>query len=222
PWTRRTSTQRCAAAARARRAPRCASRDEPAAAVGAPAPPATGPPHRRGRVVRRRHARLRRHRARGLDLARAARGGGADGWPPRRAPARRAIERGGDRRVSRRRGARRTARWVGALRRTPRSPAPALLALSRRGPRGGRRPPARGPGDARATDAGVMDPTAVTPLDPGAYAILAESGFGPDLVNQAQHRACELVERYTLEVAIDLVAGLGLADRLARAHTLDE
>ena len=44
----------------------------------------------------------------------------------------------------------------------------------------------------------------VAPLDPLAYALLAEEGFGPELFNPRQHVACELVERYATELASDL------------------
>jgi SAM-dependent methyltransferase len=61
-----------------------------------------------------------------------------------------------------------------------------------------------------------------TPLDPRVYAILRESGYGDELFNPRQHRSCELVDDYVRELAIELVAKLGLVEALARAHTVDE
>jgi SAM-dependent methyltransferase len=60
----------------------------------------------------------------------------------------------------------------------------------------------------------------IAPLDPRAYAVLAEAGLGPDLFNPRQHRCCELVERYARELGIDLCARLGVLDLLAEPHTV--
>ena len=54
----------------------------------------------------------------------------------------------------------------------------------------------------------------VPPPDAAAYRILAEDGFGPDLFNPTQHRACALVERYARAVTLDVCADLGVLDRL--------
>lgn len=53
------------------------------------------------------------------------------------------------------------------------------------------------------------------PPDPRLYTILAEAGFGDDLFNPRQHRSGVLVERYALELSIDL------AERLALVPLLD-
>jgi SAM-dependent methyltransferase len=53
------------------------------------------------------------------------------------------------------------------------------------------------------------------PLDPRAYALLAEAGFGPELFNPQQHRCCELTEQYALAVAVELVERLGVTDAIA-------
>src|SRR5262249_59883525 len=42
-------------------------------------------------------------------------------------------------------------------------------------------------------------PFVVQPLDPRAYERLAAVGLSPDPFNPAQHRSCELVERYALD-----------------------
>lgn len=60
------------------------------------------------------------------------------------------------------------------------------------------------------------------PLDPRAYAILAEAGLGDDLFNPRQHRSCVLVERYTLALAAALLEQLGAAALLARPRTVDD
>ncbi len=57
--------------------------------------------------------------------------------------------------------------------------------------------------------------------DPRLYAVLAEVGFGPELFNPRQHRACELVERYALALATALFGHLGLADRLREWTTAE-
>jgi len=51
----------------------------------------------------------------------------------------------------------------------------------------------------------------IAPLDPRAYALLAEEGLGPELFNPTQHVACELVEAYATELAVELCATLDLA-----------
>jgi SAM-dependent methyltransferase len=63
---------------------------------------------------------------------------------------------------------------------------------------------------------------AIPPLDPRAYALLADEGFGPDLFNPRQHEACELVEAYATELAADLYHRLGLAQPLSRPVSPDE
>jgi SAM-dependent methyltransferase len=63
--------------------------------------------------------------------------------------------------------------------------------------------------------------TATLP-DPRVYAILRESGYGDDLFNARQHRSCELVDEYVRELAIELVARLGLVEPLARGRTVDD
>jgi SAM-dependent methyltransferase len=64
-----------------------------------------------------------------------------------------------------------------------------------------------------------LPPLEVAPLDPRAYAALAEEGFGPELFNPRQHTACELVERYATELAADLLRRLDLEGLLASPHT---
>jgi SAM-dependent methyltransferase len=59
------------------------------------------------------------------------------------------------------------------------------------------------------------------PPDPRLYALLAEAGFGDALFNPTQHRSCELVDRYVLQRAVELIGALGLAEPLARPQTLD-
>ncbi|MFN8544687.1 MAG: class I SAM-dependent methyltransferase [Candidatus Binatia bacterium] len=51
----------------------------------------------------------------------------------------------------------------------------------------------------------------IAPLPAAAYDLLAAEGFGTDLFNPTQHRACELVELYALHLAIDLAGRLGSA-----------
>jgi SAM-dependent methyltransferase len=60
------------------------------------------------------------------------------------------------------------------------------------------------------------------PPDPRLYTILAEAGFGADLFNPHQHRSCVLVERYALELAVDLAARLELVPLLAAPCTVEE
>ncbi len=55
--------------------------------------------------------------------------------------------------------------------------------------------------------------------DPRLYAILAEAGFGPDLFSPLQHRACVLVDRSALALAIDLCARLGVFELLDTPRT---
>jgi L-histidine Nalpha-methyltransferase len=52
------------------------------------------------------------------------------------------------------------------------------------------------------------------PLDPRAYELLASEGLSPDPFNPAQHRSCELVERYAVDTALDLCGRLGVLDLL--------
>jgi SAM-dependent methyltransferase len=68
-----------------------------------------------------------------------------------------------------------------------------------------------------------MTPAAldVPPLDPRAYALLAEEGFGEDLFNPRQHVACELVERYATERATELCRRLALDALLATPQTVE-
>ena len=61
-----------------------------------------------------------------------------------------------------------------------------------------------------------MSALAIPPLDPRAYALLADEGFGPELFNPTQHTACELVEAYATELAADLCRRLGLVERMAK------
>jgi SAM-dependent methyltransferase len=62
----------------------------------------------------------------------------------------------------------------------------------------------------------------LTPIAPGAYAVLAEAGLGEELFNARQHRACELAELYALQHAIALVDRLGLTPHLGTPRTIDE
>jgi len=61
-----------------------------------------------------------------------------------------------------------------------------------------------------------------TTPDPRVYSVLAEAGFGPDLFNPRQHRSCQLVDRYALELAIGLVRALDLEPLLAEPRSADE
>ena len=67
-----------------------------------------------------------------------------------------------------------------------------------------------------------MSVPVVTPLDPRAYALLAEDGFGPELFNPTQHAACELVEAYATALAGRLCRDLGLAEMLHAPRRLEE
>src|SRR6059058_1679228 len=67
-----------------------------------------------------------------------------------------------------------------------------------------------------------MPPFVPSPVDPRLYALLAEAGFGDVLFNPRQHRSCELVEHYALELAIDLAARLGLPPLLAEPRSVEE
>lgn len=67
-----------------------------------------------------------------------------------------------------------------------------------------------------------MSLSPVVPVDPRVYAILAEAGFGTDLFNPRQHRSCELVEHYVLELVVHLIARLDLEGGLARRRTVAE
>ena len=66
-----------------------------------------------------------------------------------------------------------------------------------------------------------MRPFDIPPPDPRLYAVLAEAGFSDALFNPRQHRGCELVERYALHLAIDIVARLEIDDLLAEGSTVD-
>lgn len=65
---------------------------------------------------------------------------------------------------------------------------------------------------------GALD---VPALDPRAYALLAEAGFGPALFNPRQHRCCELVERYARGLGIALCTRLGVFDLLGEPRTVE-
>src|SRR5437773_9928484 len=67
-----------------------------------------------------------------------------------------------------------------------------------------------------------MPPFVPPPVDPRLYALLAEAGFGDALFNPRQHRSCELVEHYVLQLAIDLVTRLELAPLLAEPRSVEE
>ena len=67
-----------------------------------------------------------------------------------------------------------------------------------------------------------MGASEIRPPDPRLYAVLAEAGFSEALFNPRQHRSCELVERYALHLAIDVVGRLGIVDLLAAGATVDE
>jgi SAM-dependent methyltransferase len=65
---------------------------------------------------------------------------------------------------------------------------------------------------------GALD---VQPLDPRAYAVLAEAGLGPALFNPRQHRSCVLVERYARDRTVDLCGRLGILDALRAPRSRD-
>src|SRR5437867_13165789 len=67
-----------------------------------------------------------------------------------------------------------------------------------------------------------MPPFVPSPVDPRLYALLAEAGFGDTLFNPRQHRSCELVEQYVLQLAIDLVERLELAPLLTEPRSVEE
>src|SRR5438552_15113101 len=67
-----------------------------------------------------------------------------------------------------------------------------------------------------------MPPFVPSPVHPRLYALLAEAGFGDALFTPRQHRSCELVEHYVLQLAIDLVARLELAPLLAEPRSVEE
>jgi SAM-dependent methyltransferase len=66
-----------------------------------------------------------------------------------------------------------------------------------------------------------VPPLDIPPLDPRAYAVLAETGLGPDLFNPRQHRSCEMVERYALGVASDMCGRLGVLELLDVPRTVE-
>jgi len=59
----------------------------------------------------------------------------------------------------------------------------------------------------------------VQPLDPRAYAVLAEAGLGPELFNPRQHRSCVLVERYARDLTVELCGRLGILDAVHAPRT---
>jgi polyketide synthase PksN len=61
----------------------------------------------------------------------------------------------------------------------------------------------------------------IIPPDDELFAILAEAGFGADLFNPRQHRSCELVDLYALQLAIDLLDRLALRPLLATPQPVD-
>jgi len=67
-----------------------------------------------------------------------------------------------------------------------------------------------------------MPPFVASPVDPRFYARLAEAGFDEALFNPHQHRSCELVEHYALQLAFDLAARLELAPLLAEPCSVAE
>ncbi len=62
----------------------------------------------------------------------------------------------------------------------------------------------------------------IPPVDARVYALLAEAGFTGEPFNPRQHRSCELVERYVLDLVIDLLDGLELRPLLEEARTAEE
>ena len=67
-----------------------------------------------------------------------------------------------------------------------------------------------------------MPPFVPSPVDPRLYALLAQAGFGDALFNPRQHRSCELVEHYALQLAIDVVTRLELVPLLAEPRSVEE
>ncbi len=67
----------------------------------------------------------------------------------------------------------------------------------------------------------MSEASEVAPPDPRAYAVLAEAGLGPELFNPAQHRSCELVERYARALSLELCARLGVLDQLVEPGTVE-
>jgi SAM-dependent methyltransferase len=67
-----------------------------------------------------------------------------------------------------------------------------------------------------------MSPLDVPPPDPRLYAVLAAAGFGDDVFNPRQHRACELVERYALDAAIAVAERVGLPALFAAPTRVDD
>jgi SAM-dependent methyltransferase len=65
-------------------------------------------------------------------------------------------------------------------------------------------------------------PVPIAPVDERVYEVLARDGFGPDLFNPRQHRACELVDAYALHHAIDLCGRLGVAEIVRVPRTVGE
>jgi SAM-dependent methyltransferase len=68
----------------------------------------------------------------------------------------------------------------------------------------------------------AMPDHSVPPPDARAYAILAESGLGPELFNPRQHASCVLVERYALHVTLAVCERLGVLARLDTPRTVAE
>ena len=67
-----------------------------------------------------------------------------------------------------------------------------------------------------------MPPFVASAVDPRLYELLAEAGFGDALFNPRQHRSCELVEHYALQLAIDVVTRLELVPLLAEPRSVEE
>jgi hypothetical protein len=65
-------------------------------------------------------------------------------------------------------------------------------------------------------------PVPIRPVAERLYEVMARDGFGPDLFNPRQHRACELVDAYALHQAIDLCGRLSVAERVRTPRTVDE
>jgi len=62
----------------------------------------------------------------------------------------------------------------------------------------------------------------IQPPDADLYRMLADAGFGLELFNPTQHRCCALVERYALDVTLDVCAALGMLERLDVGRTIPD
>jgi SAM-dependent methyltransferase len=62
----------------------------------------------------------------------------------------------------------------------------------------------------------------VAPPDLRLYAVLAAAGFGEDVFNPRQHRACELVERYALDAGVAVAEHVGLPALFAEPARVDD